>query len=99
MSYDDMIERLKDRQEQRKNAGIDFGLGEENYSAISSKIRRLEAENNSLRAVVEDLCDTIDRNLICDLGPTRLADIRAALDRAKNMTPNAEVNGAGTASA
>ena len=51
------------------------------------------AESDRLRDVVTDLCDTIARNLICDLGPTRLADIQAALDRARNATPNLNVDG------
>lgn len=45
------------------------------------------------QATIDDLCETIELNLICDLGPARLADIRAALDRAKAKTPNAEVTG------
>jgi hypothetical protein len=40
------------------------------------------------QVTIDDLCETIELNLICDLGPTRLAHIRAALDRAKAKTPN-----------
>ena len=40
------------------------------------------------QATIDDLCETIELNLICDLGPARLTDIRASLDRAKGKTPN-----------
>jgi hypothetical protein len=43
------------------------------------------------QATIDDLCETIELNLICDLGPTRLADILAALDRAKAKTPNVQI--------
>jgi len=50
------------------------------------------------QATIDDLCETIELNLICDLGPARLTDIRASLDRAKGKTPNDRVEGRDAAS-
>lgn len=78
------------------NRNDNRALGDENYSAISSKIRRLDTENNELRGLLSRLQHV--RFLRSAYPYNSMHSWAELIDAAlsKSTTPNAKVSGGGT---